>query len=158
MIHLVGVTQKLIDPLHGTQVLLRDVNLTLPGRSLISILGGDLGGLSALLYMIAGVVPPDRGRRVAAAGRVSPVINASGKPGSTLLPKLTGRENIRHQARLSHFDERRLSSLVESACHMGAWLDRPVSTYDGPKKRAFEVALIAATPSGVIFQSLLPSG
>lgn len=111
-----------------------------PGES-VAVLGANGAGKSTLLCLVAGLVPPDRGR-IAVKGRVAPLLEL----GSGFHPDLTGAENVRLNASLLGINRKRLKQLyseIVEFSEIGDFIDEPLRTYStGMVMRlAFSVAV-----------------
>ena len=111
-----------------------------PGES-VAILGVNGAGKSTLLSMVAGLVPPDRGR-VQVRGRVAPLLEL----GSGFHPDLTGAENVRLNASLLGIGKKQLKQLypaIVDFSEIADFIDEPLRTYStGMVMRlAFSVAV-----------------
>lgn len=111
-----------------------------PGES-VAVLGANGAGKSTLLSLVAGLVPPDRGR-VAVRGRVAPLLEL----GSGFHPDLTGAENVRLNASLLGINRKRLAQLypeIVEFSEIGDFMDEPLRTYSTGMimRLAFSVAV-----------------
>jgi capsular polysaccharide transport system ATP-binding protein len=145
MIHLCAVSKR-ANEITGPRLILRDVTVSLSRDARIALLGHDRRALTIVLHLLAGSATPDSGRIVANRLRRSPIVNAGGSAGNSLVLRLTGLENINFFARMNGVDPTHLLAVVESACRLDRLLRIPVREYDRPTRRALEVALIAALP------------
>jgi len=151
MIYLCDISKSVTEEHTGRKLVLQNSSVAVPTERRIVLHGGDSRCLTEILSMLAGVRKPDRGRIIANRIRCSPVINAGGTAGSTLVPQLTVLENIRVVARAYGLDEARLLGVVESACHLDRLLAVPVRTFNWPTRRKLEATLIAALPFDCYF-------
>jgi len=97
-----------------------------PGEAL-GIIGPNGAGKSTILKLLAGIMPPDRGR-VVVNGRVSALIEL----GAGFHADLTGRENIFLNASIlgmSRRDVRRKFDEIVEFAGIGDFLDTPVKRY-----------------------------
>jgi capsular polysaccharide transport system ATP-binding protein len=105
---------------------LKGVNLTIPTKVSVGLLGRNGAGKSTLLRLIGGQDQPNRGT-VERRCRVSwPMGRAGGLPGS-----LTGRQNARFACRiLGHEDDipQRMAA-IEDFAEIGHYFDEPMETY-----------------------------
>ncbi|MDN2656481.1 ATP-binding cassette domain-containing protein [Cobetia sp. 14N.309.X.WAT.E.A4] len=111
---------------HGSDWVLRDINLTIPAGVSVGLIGANGAGKSTLLRLIAGMDTPERGE-VIRHSRVSwPVGLSGGMQGS-----MTGRQNVkfvaRAQGRSNEVDD--IVNFVEDFAEIGASFDEPVKTY-----------------------------
>ena len=119
---------------------LREVSLEVSGGETVGVIGRNGAGKSALLRLIARVMPPTAGR-VVVRGRTAPLLEL----GLGFHGELTGRENVMLQGALLGFSRaemrRRTPRIVEWA-ELEEFIDAPVRTYStGMAARlAFSVA------------------
>ncbi|MCJ8191585.1 ABC transporter ATP-binding protein [Sphingomicrobium aestuariivivum] len=120
---------------------LRDINLEIPDKTNVAILGRNGAGKSTLLRIIGGGDRPSRGK-VTLDTRVSwPVGFAGGLQG-----KLTGRQNtmfvIRIMGREKDKDE--IIKRIEDFAEIGPAFDRPVKTYSSGMRSRLKFAMSLA--------------
>jgi len=112
---------------HGSDWVLRDINVIIPKGVSVGLIGANGAGKSTLLRLIAGMDSPDRGA-VLRHCRVSwPVGLTGGVQGS-----MTGRQNVKFVARIQGKKEKELKnviSFVEDFSEIGGAFDEPVKTY-----------------------------
>jgi len=118
---------KRYQTIHGPgKWVLRGVNLTIPPKVSVGLIGRNGAGKSTLLRLIGGIDQPNRGR-IERRCRVSwPMGRAGGLPGS-----LTGRQNSRFVCRIHGHESdisERLAQIQEFA-ELGEAFDEPISTY-----------------------------
>ena len=106
---------------------LEDISFAMePGASL-GLIGENGAGKSTLLKIIAGVIPPTRGKLVV-NGRISALLEL----GSGFHPEYTGLENIRLAGALAGLSERALRDKREEIidfADIGEHIDQPIKTY-----------------------------
>jgi capsular polysaccharide transport system ATP-binding protein len=125
---------------HGSDWVLRDINLEIPTNVSVGLVGRNGAGKSTLLRLIAGMDSPDRGE-IHRGCRVSwPIGLSGGFQGS-----MTGRQNCKFVARI-HGGDRNIDQIikrVEDFAEIGQSFDEPVKTYSsGMKSRlAFGLSL-----------------
>ncbi|MCL7745468.1 ABC transporter ATP-binding protein [Guyparkeria hydrothermalis] len=111
---------------HGSEWVLRDINLTIPPGVNVGLLGRNGAGKSTLLRLIGGMDAPERGE-VVRHSRVSwPIGLTGGFQGS-----MTGRQNVKFVARI-HGGESRVHEVIEqvqSFAEIGKAFDEPMNTY-----------------------------
>jgi lipopolysaccharide transport system ATP-binding protein len=136
---------------------LDDVSFTLePGGSL-GLIGENGAGKSTLLKIIAGVIPPTRGRLVV-NGRIGALLEL----GSGFHPEYTGLENIRLAGALAGLSERdlraRRDAIIEFA-DIGEHIHQPIKTYSSGMivRLGFAVAT-AVKPEILITDEVLAVG
>ena len=106
---------------------LEDISFAMePGASL-GLIGENGAGKSTLLKIIAGVIPPTRGKLVV-NGRISALLEL----GSGFHPEYTGLDNIRLAGALAGLSERALrgkrDEIIDFA-DIGEHIDQPIKTY-----------------------------
>ena len=106
---------------------LEDISFAMePGASL-GLIGENGAGKSTLLKIIAGVIPPTRGKLV-----INGRINALLELGSGFHPEYTGLDNIRLAGALAGLSERALrdkrDEIIDFA-DIGEHIDQPIKTY-----------------------------
>jgi ABC-type polysaccharide/polyol phosphate transport system ATPase subunit len=103
---------------------LKNVTFRMQRGESVAVLGANGAGKSTLLSLVAGLVPPDRGR-VLVDGRVSPLLEL----GSGFSTDLTGMENLRLYASLLGISRRRLNEIVPTIvefAELGDFMDEPL--------------------------------
>ena len=112
---------------HGSDWVLKNINLTLPQGVSVGLIGPNGAGKSTLLRLIAGMDSPERGE-VIRHSRVSwPVGLSGGMQGN-----MTGRQNVKFVARAQGCrpDEvKRVIAFVEDFAEIGDAFDEPIRTY-----------------------------
>lgn len=128
------------------QVVIDDLNLTLPtGRSL-ALLGRNGAGKSTLMQIIAGTLPADSGR-VVSDGSISWPVGFGG----SFHPQLTGAQNVRFIARIYGVDTDSLLEFVADFAELGAHFHMPVKSYSqGMRSR-----LVFGLSMGIRFDTYL---
>lgn len=141
MIKLDRVTKSY--PLQGfaRYYVFRELDLELPSRTHVGIVGRNGAGKSTLLRLIGGMELPDSGR-ITADGSISPPLGLS----SGFAQQLSGRDNARFVCRINGDDAQAINERVEfifGFSELGEFFDRPVKTYSsGMKARlAFAISL-----------------
>ena len=120
---------------------LRGINLTLPARTNVGLIGRNGAGKSTLLRLIGGVDQPTRGT-VRRDCRVSwPMGFGGGLQGT-----LTGRQNAKFICRIhGHEDDiPQLLERVQAFADIGAYFEEPVKTYSSGMKARLQFALSLA--------------
>ncbi len=125
---------------HGSDWVLKDVNMEIPTNVSVGLVGRNGAGKSTLLRLIAGMDSPDKGEIVRDCRVSWPIGLSGGFQGS-----MTGRQNCKFVARI-HGGDRNISELlkrVEDFAEIGQSFDEPVRTYSsGMKSRlAFGLSL-----------------
>ena len=136
---------------------LREVSFTVGSGESFGIVGRNGAGKSTLLKVIAGIVPPTRGR-VAVRGRLSPLIEL----GAGFDLELTGRENIFLYGALLGFRRRELAARVEAIAEFAeltAFLDVPLKNYSSGMIARLGFAIATdAEPEFLIVDEVLAVG
>lgn len=127
---------------HGSDWVLKDINLTIPTGVSVGLIGANGAGKSTLLRLIAGMDTPERGE-VIRRSRVSwPVGLSGGMQGN-----MTGRQNVKFVARVqgSGPDEvKRVIQFVEDFAEIGSSFDEPIRTYSSGMKSRLSFGLSLA--------------
>jgi capsular polysaccharide transport system ATP-binding protein len=127
---------------HGSDWVLKDVNLTMPKGVSVGLIGRNGAGKSTLLRLIAGMDTPERGE-VIRHSRVSwPVGLSGGMQGS-----MTGRQNVKFVARVQGGKDKeiqRVIDFVEDFAEIGEAFDEPVKTYSSGMKSRVSFGLSLA--------------
>ncbi len=143
MIRLENVTKSY--PLLGLRrhYVFRDLNLTIPSRRNVGIVGRNGAGKTTLLRMLGGVDVPDRGRvYISPDVRMSPIANATGTT-----PILSGRANARFACRIHGDDPQLMRERVEFIhrfSELGDFFDVPVQFYSAGMKARLNFAISMA--------------
>ena len=106
---------------------LNDISFTLESGASLGLIGENGAGKSTLLKIIAGVIPPTRGR-LAVNGRISALLEL----GSGFHPEYTGLENIRLAGSLAGLTEKSLRAKREEIidfADIGEHIHQPIKTY-----------------------------
>ena len=127
---------------HGSDWVLKDINLTFPKNVSVGLIGANGAGKSTLLKLIAGMDTPERGE-VIRHSRVSwPVGLAGGMQGN-----MTGRQNVKFVARTqgsSSAEVKRVIGFVEEFAEIGEAFDEPVRTYSSGMRARLSFGLSLA--------------
>jgi ABC-type polysaccharide/polyol phosphate transport system ATPase subunit len=151
MIRARNVSKFNFDQHTGHELVLRDAYFDLPTDRPVAILGKDPRVVTSIMLLLSGVTKPDRGEVDIGRLRMSPLIQAGGVPGASLIPRFTAAENIGHLAAMYGVDAAHLTALVESVCNFGAQLNLPVSKFDWPMRRLLELTVVSALPFDCYF-------
>jgi capsular polysaccharide transport system ATP-binding protein len=120
---------------------LNGINLTIPTKINVGLIGRNGAGKSTLLRLIGGIDKPTRGR-VERQCRVSwPMGKATGLPGT-----LTGRQNAKFVCRLYGREEdipERIAAIEEFA-ELGNYFDEPVNTYSSGMRSRLQFGISLA--------------
>lgn len=112
---------------HATHHAISGLSLSLMPGEAVGLIGPNGAGKSTLLKLISGVLEPDAGR-IEASGRITGLLEL----GTGFDPELSGRDNIRLNARLLGLTEveiRAMEDEVIAFAELGESIDRPVRTY-----------------------------
>lgn len=125
---------------HGSDWVLKDINLEIPTGVSVGLVGRNGAGKSTLLRLIAGMDAPDRGEIIRDCRVSWPIGLAGGFQGS-----MTGRQNVKFVARIhgSGQEIHQVIAFVEDFAEIGKAFDEPVNTYSsGMRSRlAFGLSL-----------------
>jgi lipopolysaccharide transport system ATP-binding protein len=106
---------------------LNDISFTLETGSSLGLIGENGAGKSTLLKIIAGVIPPTRGR-LSVNGRISALLEL----GSGFHPEYTGLENIQLAGSLAGLSDKSLRAKREEIIEfadIGEHIHQPIKTY-----------------------------
>ena len=127
---------------HGSDWVLKDINLTFPKNVSVGLIGANGAGKSTLLKLIAGMDTPERGE-VIRHSRVSwPVGLSGGMQGN-----MTGRQNVKFVARAQGSgadDVKRVIQFVEDFAEIGDAFDEPIRTYSSGMRSRISFGLSLA--------------
>ncbi|XKF16210.1 ATP-binding cassette domain-containing protein [Halomonas sp. BLK-85] len=127
---------------HGSDWVLKDINLTFPKNVSVGLIGANGAGKSTLLKLIAGMDTPERGE-VIRHSRVSwPVGLAGGMQGN-----MTGRQNVKFVARAQGSgpeDVKNIIQFVEDFAEIGQAFDEPIRTYSSGMRSRISFGLSLA--------------
>ncbi|WP_235041854.1 ABC transporter ATP-binding protein [Vreelandella profundi] len=127
---------------HGSDWVLKDINLTIPRGVSVGLIGPNGAGKSTLLRLIAGMDSPDRGE-VIRHSRVSwPVGLSGGMQGN-----MTGRQNVKFVARAQGSgspEVKRIIEFVEEFAEIGEAFDEPIRTYSSGMRSRISFGLSLA--------------
>jgi capsular polysaccharide transport system ATP-binding protein len=127
---------------HGSDWVLKDINLTIPTGVSVGLIGANGAGKSTLLRLIAGMDTPERGE-VIRHSRVSwPVGLSGGMQGN-----MTGRQNVKFVARVQGSgpeEVKRVIQFVEDFAEIGSSFDEPIRTYSSGMKSRISFGLSLA--------------
>ncbi|EAQ03088.1 putative cell surface polysaccharide export ABC-2 transporter ATP-binding protein [Pseudooceanicola batsensis HTCC2597] len=123
------------------QYVARDLCFDFPEGEAMALIGRNGAGKSSLLRMVAGTMPPDRGR-IVRRGRVSWPVGFQG----SFHPDLTGLENLRFVARVYGVDTGDLTDFVADFAELGPYLRRPVRDYSAGMKARLAFAISMGVP------------
>ncbi|WP_424976552.1 ABC transporter ATP-binding protein [Dinoroseobacter sp. S124A] len=137
MIRFENLTKRFV--LHGqSKMIMQNVNLTIPSRTSVALLGRNGAGKSTLLRMIAGTMDATSGR-ILSTGSISWPVGFAG----SFHPDLSGAQNTKFIARVYGVDTNALSDFVEDFAELGKHFRLPLRSYSsGMRSRlAFGVSM-----------------
>ena len=122
----------------GRKIVAEDINLTVPTKVAVGLLGRNGAGKSTLMEMIGGTVNPDSGT-ITTTGRVSWPVGFAG----SFHGAMSGAQNTRFVARVYGVDSDELVAFVRDFAELGSHFFAPVRTYSsGMKSRlAFGISI-----------------
>jgi ABC-2 type transport system ATP-binding protein len=155
-----GITVTRLRKTFGAQVVLDDIDLTVPGGTVFALLGPNGAGKTTMVRILSTLIPADRGEIQVAghdlAGDPAAVRAAIGVTGqfSAVDNLLTGEENLRLMAGLLHLGRaegrRRAAALLDRFELTGA-AGKMAATYSGGMRRRLDLAMTLVGDPQVIF-------
>ncbi|MDW0359730.1 ABC transporter ATP-binding protein [Halomonas venusta] len=127
---------------HGSDWVLKDINLTIPPNVSVGLIGANGAGKSTLLRLIAGMDKPERGE-VVRHTKVSWPVGLSGGMQSNM----TARQNVKFVARVhgsSSDDVKRVIKYVEEFAEIGKAFDEPIRTFSSGMRSRISFGLSLA--------------
>lgn len=127
---------------HGSDWVLKDINLTIPPKVSVGLIGANGAGKSTLLRLIAGMDKPERGE-VIRHTKVSWPVGLSGG----MQQNMTARQNVKFVARVhgsSSEDVKRVIKYVEDFAEIGKAFDEPVRTFSSGMRARISFGLSLA--------------
>lgn len=130
MIKIENLTKSYKTPT-GRHYVFKDLNVEIPSKKNIALIGRNGAGKSTLLRMIGGIDRPDSGKIITDKTISWPVGLSGGFQGS-----LTGRENVKFVSRLyaSKDELGDKVAFVEEFSELGKYFDMPIKTYSSGMK------------------------
>jgi len=127
MIRVESATKSYKLDIGGRHYVYRDLNLVLPDKLNVGVIGRNGAGKSTLLRLLSGSDLPDKGR-VVATGSVSPPIGIVGG----VMQQLSAYDNAKFICQLmgdhgANLQER--LRYIEDFCELGEFYRRPIKTY-----------------------------
>ncbi|WP_083387358.1 ABC transporter ATP-binding protein [Salinicola sp. MIT1003] len=126
---------------HGSDWVLKDINLLIPKNVSVGLIGRNGAGKSTLLRLIGGMDSPDKGS-IRRQCKVSwPIGLGGGFQGS-----MTGRQNVKFVARIHNHgrDASDIIRRVEEFAEIGEAFDEPVKTYSSGMRARLQFGLSLA--------------
>lgn len=126
---------------HGSDWVLRDIDLTIPAGVSVGLIGRNGAGKSTLLRLIAGMDSPERGEIRRHSAVSWPIGLSGGFQGS-----MTGRQNVKFVARV-HGGRRNVRQIIESVeafAELGPAFDEPIKTYSSGMRARLNFGLSLA--------------
>ncbi|MGP5713086.1 ABC transporter ATP-binding protein [Vreelandella alkaliphila] len=127
---------------HGSDWVLKNINLTIPPKVSVGLIGANGAGKSTLLRLIAGMDKPERGE-VIRHTKVSWPVGLSGG----MQKNMTARQNVKFVARVhgsSSEDVKRVIKYVEDFAEIGTAFDEPVRTFSSGMRSRISFGLSLA--------------
>lgn len=127
---------------HGSDWVLKNINLTIPPKVSVGLIGANGAGKSTLLRLIAGMDKPERGE-VIRHTKVSWPVGLSGG----MQKNMTARQNVKFVARVhgsSNEDVKRVIKYVEDFAEIGTAFDEPVRTFSSGMRSRISFGLSLA--------------
>ncbi|AQU81870.1 MULTISPECIES: ABC transporter ATP-binding protein [unclassified Halomonas] len=127
---------------HGSDWVLKNINLTIPPNVSVGLIGANGAGKSTLLRLIAGMDKPERGE-VVRHTKVSWPVGLSGG----MQQNMTARQNVKFVARVhgsSSEDVKRVIKYVEEFAEIGEAFDEPIRTFSSGMRSRISFGLSLA--------------
>lgn len=127
---------------HGSDWVLKNINLTIPPNVSVGLIGANGAGKSTLLRLIAGMDKPERGE-VIRHTKVSWPVGLSGG----MQQNMTARQNVKFVARVhgsSSEDVKRVVKYVEEFAEIGEAFDEPTRTFSSGMRSRISFGLSLA--------------
>lgn len=134
---------------YGSDAVLKDVDLDLMPNEILGIRGENGAGKSTLLRLLAGVIPPDSGKRIAAESLKDRICYVPQE--IALYPTLTGRQNLSFWAEVYGVHGKTKAMRIKYLLKLMNLEDKAnkrVETYSGGMKRRLNMAAsLVITPA-----------
>jgi ABC-type polysaccharide/polyol phosphate transport system ATPase subunit len=136
---------------------LKGVTFQMEHGECVAVVGANGAGKSTLLNLVAGLVPPERGK-VAVHGRVAALLEL----GSGFHPDLTGAENVRLNAAMLGIGRKQMDAVYAETVEfseLADFMDEPIRTYSAGMvmRLAFAVA-VNVDPDILLIDEVLAVG
>lgn len=119
------------------KVILDRASFAIERGNSLGILAANGTGKTTIINMMAGLEKPDEGR-IRRHGRVSFPLGFMGG----LVPRHTGRENVRYIARLYGLDPDYVEAFCRWVCGLEEYFDMPIGTYSSGMRARLNFALL----------------
>ena len=123
------------------KVVIEDLNLSIPGRTSVALLGRNGAGKSTLLKMVAGTMDPTSGE-ILSDGTISWPVGFAG----SFHPDLSGAQNTKFIARIYGVDTEDLSAFVEDFAGLGPSYHLPFRSYSSGMKSRLSFGVSMGIP------------
>ncbi|MBB5788400.1 ABC transporter ATP-binding protein [Jiangella mangrovi] len=148
-----GRGERAVKEVHAVQ----DVSFEVPHGNAIGIIGANGAGKSTLMRMIAGILPPSKGR-IQVNGRVSTLLAL----GVGFNAQLSGRENVVLGGLAAGMSRKEIQERYEEIsdfAELGEFIDMPMRTYSSGmfQRLAFSVA-VHMDPDILLIDEALSAG
>jgi capsular polysaccharide transport system ATP-binding protein len=127
---------KVYPTTHGTNTVLKDINLHIDRGDKVGILGRNGAGKSTLIRILSGAEQPTSGRITRSMSLSWPLAFAGGFQSS-----LTGLDNLRFICRIYGIDYRDKIDYVEEFSELGRFLKEPIRSYSSGMRARLAFAL-----------------
>ena len=134
--------------LHRSHWALHEVSFTLHRGECLGVIGDNGAGKSTLLKMLAGALPPSRGR-IVCNGRITAILEL----GAGFHPDFSGRDNLYFACSLIGITPQQMQQLepgIAEFAELGEALDWPVKTYSSGMAVRLAFALVTAVQPDVL--------
>ncbi|EPJ44444.1 MAG: ABC transporter ATP-binding protein [Osedax symbiont Rs1] len=116
---------------HRSDWILKDININIPPKISVGLIGKNGAGKSTLLRLIAGIDTPDKGSIKVNCSMSWPIGLKGGFQAS-----MTGRQNVKFVSRIMGAPKsiNEIISFVENFAELGEYFDKPIKTYSSGMK------------------------
>jgi capsular polysaccharide transport system ATP-binding protein len=123
------------------KVICDNINLVVPSRTSVALLGRNGAGKSTLLRILAGNMEPTSGE-ILTDGTISWPVGFAG----SFHPELTGAQNVKFVARVYGVETRAMIEFVEDFAQLGDHFRLPVRSYSSGMKARLAFGVSMAVP------------